>query len=364
MKAKSLFIAVSSLLFLPLVGYAQPQMPSAAQMRQSPMIQQAMKSGTKTALRSFWDGRGSNLMLLGLIHDSEMRSTLGISDEKFQEIMGAAAPSNILNNPEVQQLMEEMQGIADPSDPLMQNASEETINKFLDMQERIQSLTMSSLLDAIDNALPPEQKQKMQEAQLAIMGEMPIVSPSIFEALHLTDEQKQAMEEIKKGLESEFEKHLETFADGTVVMANKMFEEIDKQGGLENFFGGDPATVQERMPAIQEKMQAIQKKLLENPEYKKVHTELETAGKAFSTKFQTKMFDVLTDEQWKRLQELTDNPPEFAKMLLKKIKEQRGEAEKAEVWAPGPNSWKPGDPIPAQYRQERNTRSRFPRAEN
>jgi Ni/Co efflux regulator RcnB len=84
----------------------------------------------------------------------------------------------------------------------------------------------------------------------------------------------------------------------------------------------------------------------------------------------TKMFDVLTDEQWARLQKLIDNPPEHAKAYAKKLKEQMGESEKTGgAWQPGPNSWRPGDPIPEQYRQQREeqrTRQRpgFPRSES
>jgi len=77
---------------------------------------------------------------------------------------------------------------------------------------------------------------------------------------------------------------------------------------------------------------------------------------------------VLTDEQWKRLQELIDHPSELAKIVLKKLKEDRGESEEGKNpgggWQPGPGSWRPGDAIPEAYRQERNTRGNFPRTEN
>jgi Ni/Co efflux regulator RcnB len=112
--------------------------------------------------------------------------------------------------------------------------------------------------------------------------------------------------------------------------------------------------------------EAIRKKLLaEDPEYKKIYEEIQSQGKAFSTKFKTKMFDVLTDEQWARLQQLIDNPPEHARAFRNRLQKQRGEAEKKGEWMPGPNSWRPGDPIPEQYRQQRNERQgSFPRGEN
>jgi hypothetical protein len=193
------------------------------------------------------------------------------------------------------------------------------------------------------------------------MAEMPIVSPGMYEALHLTDAQKQQMETIKKGLEPEFEKNLDRVADGSVTLMSKAFAELEKQGidNLGKMMEGQEGTQQEKMRAMQEKMQAIQKKLMEDPEYKKIADELQSQGQAFTMQFNTKMFDVLTDEQWKRLQNLIDNPPEYAKAFGKKLKEQRAANEKAGAWQPGPNSWKPGDAIPEQYRQERNERSRF-----
>jgi Ni/Co efflux regulator RcnB len=104
------------------------------------------------------------------------------------------------------------------------------------------------------------------------------------------------------------------------------------------------------------------KEMQKNPEFKRIQDELQTSGKAFSAKFKTRMFDVLNDEQWARLQLLIDNPPPYAKVLLQKIREQSGQAEQSGGgWVPGPNSWKPGDPIPEEYRQKRNTPGNLPR---
>jgi len=68
------------------------------------------------------------------------------------------------------------------------------------------------------------------------------------------------------------------------------------------------------------------------------------------------LYDVLTDEQWDKLQNLVDNPPEYIKAWLKVYSSRN---QKQEEWQPGPDSWKPGDGIPESYRQERNER-RFP----
>ena len=90
----------------------------------------------------------------------------------------------------------------------------------------------------------------------------------------------------------------------------------------------------------------------------KIMDERKTRGKQYAAQFKTKMLDVLTDEQWLRLQNMIDNPSGLVKMMLEKTKAWR---KKKEAWAPGPNSWRPGDPIPEGYRQQRQERGRFPR---
>jgi hypothetical protein len=363
-----LFAAVSCLLLFSVTSYAQPPAPNFAQMRQSPAMQQVMKNGMKTGLRSFWNGQGTNLLALGSLSDPDIRSALNVSDEQYQKIQEAPMQigMTLQTHPEGQKLMEEMQAVQakNPGDPFMQNADEETQQKLFAIQAKIADLAVSTMSDAIGNIITPEQKQKMNESMLANMSEMPIAAPSMYEALNLTDDQKQQMEKIKKELEPEFEKNLDEFADGSMSLMDKMFAELEKQGtSIEQLapVSGDREEMEKRRKEMQEKMQAIQKKLMEDPEYKKLSDKLQTQGQAFSSKFNTKMFDVLTDEQWARLQKLIDNPPEYAKVFGKKMKEQQGKGEKSAVYTPGPNSWQPGKPIPEEYRQERNTRGRFPR---
>ena len=360
-----LFATVSFLLLFSFTTHAQQAPPQFdfMQMRQSPMMQQGMKVGMKNAFRSFWDGRGGNLMAVGLFADPDIRGAFDVSDEQYQQIqqVQTGMVPALQRDPRFQEIVKEMQAIQNPNDPFMQNADAETIDKFGAIQGRIVSLSMDFMSDAIGNVLTPEQNQKMLEAQLASMGEMPIIAPNMFEALNLTDAQRQHMERIKQELEPEFEKNLETFANGTMAMMNIMFDELEKQGF--EMGDGNAEEMLNKMKDLGEKMQGIQKKLIaEDQEFKRIHDELQNNGKAFSKQFKLKMFDVLNDEQWARLQLLIDNPPEYAKALLKKMKEQSGQAKQAGGgWQPGPHSWQPGDPIPVEYRQQRNTPGNFPR---
>jgi hypothetical protein len=67
-----------------------------------------------------------------------------------------------------------------------------------------------------------------------------------------------------------------------------------------------------------------------------------------------KLFDVLTDEQWVRLQDLIDNPPEHAKALRERLRDYNEQA--AQTWQPSATPWMTGEAIPESYRQERNAR--------
>jgi hypothetical protein len=354
MKAKLLFATVSCLLLfaagkaqmLPVnISHEPPEGMSFVQTQKFPMPQQISKTMIKVLVRSFWEGRGTNL----LAGDPDTLAMWGaVSDEQWQQL--GKVQENVMNDSELQSIMVEMQAFEKPDDPLMLKVDEEMKNKGLSHFEKGMTLMLNLMSDGIENILTPEQKQKRNESFLASMGEMPIISLNMFEALGLTDAQKEEMAKIKKELEPEFEQHLEDFANSEMILRNKILDELEKQG-VKNH------------KEMQEKTPAAKKKLADDPEYKTIETEMQSKTKAFATKFKTRMFDVLTDGQWKRLQELIDNPPAHAKVWLEKLKAQKEKTEKSGEWTPGPNSWRPGNPIPEGYRQERNTRSRFPRAE-
>ena len=359
LSGKLFLIAVSYLLLFSAVGYAQPQPPTRAEIAeqmQSPARQATMKAQTKAEVRFFWNGQGTGLLAHEALHDPDIRAAWGVTDEQHRQIENLREESvrQMMRSPEQQKFMEEMQAIQDPNDPLMLNANEETLAKYQDLHERMNSWGMNAL-DALNNALTSEQKRKMNETLLASMEEVPIISPSMFEVLHLTDAQKQQMETIKKDLEPEFEKHLEMLANGQAVLTRKAYAELAKHGEDSD----DPNVMQRRR-------ETSMKNLMADPEYKKISEEMQTRGKAFVTQFQVKMFDVLTDEQWARMLGLIDNPPEHVQVLLNKLKALREEEERVSGgYIPGPGAWQPGSSaIPEQYRQERNSRSRFPRGEN
>ena len=338
-----LFIAVACLLLS--AGIAQAQQTNVG------ASQRDIKNLTKSVIRASWHG-GSNLSVEASLQDPDIRSAWDVSEEQHQQMLGMLSRP-LDEDPEYQKLMEELQAIGIQNQNDLQNADEATRRKAEDLANKLLALTMKLRSDAINNALTPEQKQKISESLLANMGET-LVSPQMFEILNLTDAQKQQMKTIQNELDPEFEKFLEKIAEGSAIFTAKMFDEMARQKGPD---------IRDRA-AYREWQQAIQRKLMEDLANKRMMDEIMSQNREFSTSFKMKMFDVLTDEQWARLQNLIDNPPAHAKVHLRKLKEQQGESEQSGGWIPGPGAWRPGtSAIPEQYRQERNGRRQWPRGE-
>ena len=85
-------------------------------------------------------------------------------------------------------------------------------------------------------------------------------------------------------------------------------------------------------------------------------------GIKFTTLLQTRLMNVLTDEQLDKMQEILDNTPRFAQQIIATFKMMQMAAQLSPTYIPGPDSWRPGAPTPIQIREERQ-RSRFPRSE-
>jgi len=353
MKTKLLLATVMCLWLLALIADATPPWIGSAWQWKNPMVQESMKIGEKTAIRSSWDGQMAQFWDSDVVKDPDARAALGLSDEQYQQILDRLDNTDMneyqLTYPGMQEIIKELEAIRKPDDPYfqsMENADAETQKKFLDISERQSKLWTYSRINfrngIVLSVLTAEQKQKLNEAVLASIAAMPVISPNVFEALDLTDAQKQKMAEIKKEHEPEFEQILENIANSNMVIVNKVIDEFEKQGG--DLMSGED---------FQDKIPEIMKKLMTNdPEVKKIHEEIVSSSRQFATQFKMKLFDVLTDEQWKRLQQLTDDPSEHIKILRKKLQTNMGRSEETEEQdkdAP----WCSGDAIPEEYRQER-----------
>ena len=388
MKTKRLLLAVACLLLLPTMGYAQPadQMqsgisqidlpadfevvqiqPVSLDAFQSPAMQQIFREGIRGSVRTFWVGDSTTITAMGFLRDHEFRAAIGFSDEQYQE-MEVSLQNALQDLDRSSDFLEMIVAKQAFIESFEQDVDGGAWNRHLEAQERVELLTQQILVDVLDNFLPPEPKQKLQETQLAAMGEMSIFSPSIFEVLNLTDAQREQMEKIKMELEPEFEKYLEIYVEGKMFLENMRLAELEKippelrDGAIIR----DGSNMHERMERMESAVAAAERAWREAPEFKRISDDIRSSSGTFSTLFRTSMFDVLTDEQWRRFQDLVDNPPRHARIYLESLRGQRGETEenKGDVWVPGSDSWRPGMPIPESYRIRRNTQIRFPRPTN
>jgi len=351
MKTKLLTAAVMCLLLFASTGVAQ-------QTFNDHFMKLLEKDGIKGIAPLVWNGSLSGS--LGFTDEPEFREAWDISDEQYQQIRairyeeggGLREVNEYRKGPENRQRMEEQSEMA--RSPRFQNADEKTKAELIFDLEKKRSADIDSIKEnAINNLLTAEQKQKIREFELVNMPNQRFISFHAFEALDLTDAQKQELEAIKKEFEPEFERQLEEFAN-LEDLDNKMWIMMKAENKKQ---GGDDKDFYSRVDAIRAQL------LAKNPEFKRMHEKMVAERELFAVQARTKMFDVLTDEQWDRLQELMDNPPDYFKVWRKKIKEAKEAAKKEGTWMPGPGAWQPGSgAIPEGYRQERN--SRFPRGEN
>ena len=349
MNPKRLFIAVLCLLLCAVIGHAQeaeqPELPDWSQIRHLPVMQHVEKVEMQAAFRTLWSGQGTNGLIRDFLRFPEVRTAWGVSDEQYQQL-----ENSIAENPVMLKQGEDVDAIVKSGVLFTEKPDEKTLKEVQNFFEELVLTRVNAHTEIIDKGLAPEQKQVILESMLANMADIPIPSPGMFEVLDLTDDQKRQMEKIKKELEPEFEKTLENYVNGRKTLMNKVDDALEKEGKTNS----DLETTMEMWKQLAEK----------DPAFKKINDEIHSQGKAFVTRFKIKMFDVLTDEQWKKLQKLIDDPPEHAKILGKKLRELTGANEKDEAWQPGPNSWKPGDAIPEEYRKKRETEKPFPQAES
>jgi hypothetical protein len=350
------------------------------------------KRSLKNHLHSNWNGRNFGALYL---NDPDIHMALGVSEELHQQIKNGqeqvmktytslivGKPIEIHDDPELQKLFDEKQILvkeqqALDNDPKYQKelrefweeeskkfgrpikillpdlypnaprALKEGFKKSNDFNGKVMDWKTNAQHEALQKILPPEVKQKIYELLLANMSEYPIVSPNMFEVLNLTDAQRKQMATIKKEHEVEFEKNIEKFVNDQILLANMVLDEValqepkDKEAANESAFW-------EAMTAVQEKMQT------EDAEYKRIYGEMQSQGQSFATQYKLKLFDVLTNEQWHRLVDLIDNPPEHAQAFRKRL--QLNSEKPGGRGMPDDKPWKVSEAIPQEYRQKRNDR--------
>ena len=327
---------------------------------------------------AMWDGNGASRSMQPFVFRDEFRQGLGLTDEQHEQLtfmyskngtMGHWYRSKAQTNPELAALLEESDryNATRRDDPYGEKLTEKDIQARLDNLAKSSAIYRAETQKDVENLLTPEQMQAVKEYELAMIGEVPILNPSMFGSLGLTDEQKIQMETLKRELEPDFGKIVEEFVvaeDAIQQWKFDMFEEIglkfDENGRLVDENG---KSLENDPEAAKKKMELMEKKFAENVEMRTRMEKLSERASGFMRGFQFKMLDVLTDEQLLKMQQIIANPPEYVKKVRNKLQTERAERQKQskDNWQPGPNSWQPGDPIPVEYIEQRQQRKNFPR---
>ena len=303
----------------------------------------------KIRQRLFWNGKGANL-IMDLTNDApEMRRGLGLSDEQWEQLHQAqeAAENDFNNSPLANEYRAEMEKFNIKDDPYLLSISEEAKREYLELQENLFTKLYERRAEAIEKIITLEQRQKIKEFQLATMSVMPYFDGKSFEALGLSESQKEQMRQIHADMSADYEKTL----DELVVLdlrRTKLLTDAVEKSGIE--------TAEE----FNEKLRTIAEELeQENPEYKNIPLKMRDKGKEFMDRLKFRMFDVLTDEQLERLSDLLDHPPAHAKKFIETVRKYIGEQEPNRITPGFLDAWQPGDPIPEEYKEHR--KAKFPK---
>ncbi|MCL2743573.1 MAG: hypothetical protein FWE67_06965 [Planctomycetaceae bacterium] len=331
-------------------------------MMRSPAMKRVRENSIKLDYLFNWDNRIGSATF-GLLYVDGNAEALGISEEQRQKIVDAHTKKTLNSeDPELKPILNEMRRMRTemPGGPFAENASEETQKKFFDLQMEMNNVIQKRRDKLINETLSPEQFRKIQEYLISTMANNPFVSPDMFEALDLSDEQKRQLADIKRELKPEYEKQVDKLVEGQLFFQEKFQEEIGDK--LDNVT--DP---EERKRISTEASKKVVEKY---PEYAKGMGEFTEAGNVLANNLKFKMFDVLTDEQIERMKNLIDNPPEHVKKIFENFRKMAMKdnapvtANASGEWRPGPDSWKPGDAIPEEYLKEREKRRAFPKKDD
>ena len=332
---------------LTMATFAQNNMDAARQQMQLDLEKQFLRLDLLSGLNA----------RLGVVQTitsiDSFQEALGLSQDQAIELKEhvLGGPRRVLeNDPAYVSLRDEI-GKLQPFSP---DATKETLKQYTDLRMTMLEMHTQKTVEFIYETYTPDQMKKINEFLISSMSETEYVFPRMFEVLDLSDDQKKQLDAIQKEIEPEFEKHIANRAEYNLKHQARIREKLQA------------ITDPEERRRLRNDQDWIRKTLAElQPERDKMMA----SGKKLANELKIRMFDVLTDAQWDRMIQLVDNPPEYVKKTITQTRKWREEIDnlnnsKTNAWVPGPNSWRPGDPIPEQYRQERNERRRFPKTEN
>jgi len=344
---------------------ASAQEPSAEQQVEahlrfllSPAMQLGLESSQLANSRSPWNGHGSWMPLRHMLL-AGAEGELGLTEDQKQRLaplyaepaLGWSWYLQMLQNPtpEFVQIQTALEATRIPDDPYFEHATEEQKNAYREASFALENALLAVMQTEIQETLTPEQMLQVRKLEMQMMSEMGIPFPSMFDPLDLTEEQREEMNNIADELKAEFDQ---------LTMESAVLHAERHAAMYRSLHGQSFASQTELHTVLQER----QRRFVPSEEMRRRGNDLQERGTRLMTLLQTRLMNVLTDDQLDKMQEILNATPEFANNLIAERRARREAARQSPIYMPGPDSWRPGDPMPTQFREERQ-RSRFPRSE-
>ena len=352
------FLAFVFCLFFSLTVWAQ-DFDETIRMFQSTRWRLEQEAQERPVFRSTWEGRGSWLALRMPMRIGQ-DAFLELSPEQNEKFAFLRKDNEIAvewfqkkndeQDPEFLAAVQAIRAAVPENDPNFENATEEQRKAYVEAGSVHIDMWLHDVQREIEENLTPEQMQKVRALELLLLPELGLPNPAMFEPLGLSDEQKEQMAAIKKEMGAEFEKLLDEFMAVRREHFKQMGEFLD-----EEYKDKKPVSHQEIFEAMLKTKQsdALVEMFKNNAE----------RGQKFATLLKVRLMNVLTDEQLDRMQKLIDDAPDFIKEILAAMKRERETKEKSENWTPGPDSWRPGDGTPEEFKRKRKVGKEFPQEE-
>ena len=343
--ALAVFIVLASLR----PALAQNDPPNLLDMFTSDVRQRLQQAMAEDTYQSLWDGTGTNTMMYFLMTEApEYREAIGITPEQLQQLRDLNAADAA--GPEFTAALAEVEKFDTPGDPFSLNADEATKTAIVAAQRNVGKIMSTQIALAMEAVTTPEQQQRMKEIQIASMDMFPIPNPSMFEALNLTDEQKSQMKEIQAEMEAEFKQTTKDLNDAQWKAMDGLYKQM-KADGVK------VSNMEELFEKTEEAAKKLNKKL--GRDFRFVEKEKYDKAQEFVKQFKFRMYDVLTDDQMSKMWDLINKPPKYMEKVIERLKKSYAKRSQSTGWQPGPDSWKPGDAIPADYIEHR--KAKFPK---
>ena len=364
---------LAPLCFTMLFGVAVAQEPSAEQTQiekqlrylLSPIQRLEWEAEKLAPWRSTWNGYGTWMTFRAImVHGGE--NELGLTDEQKQRFSfryqrgaeGDGVETNWFDEmsknptPEYTQAEEAYKAVYFPlreSDTLLERVTEEQKNAYREVAAFEWNLFYAAQHKEIVEILTPEQLTQVRKLEMQLMPAVGFPFPSMFEPLELTEEQKEEMNKITKEMKAEFDQ---------LVLEIAIYESGERQSRYETLRGKSFASKEEFWKARSEAARTVTPQSRESQ--RKNFADWSERGIKLATTLQSRLMNVLTDEQLDEMQKILDETPMFVKKFIAGFKMLQAAAKMSPGYVPGPDSWRPGDPLPVQFKEERKT-GRFPR---